>query len=61
MKLSKITIRKPSAHNIVHYGHSAAHCTYLGAAAFHGGIYGIAAAILLVLVIVGMFLGENLA
>lgn len=53
--------RIPSKHEAIHKGHDILHCTYLGAATFHGGIYGWAAGGLLLIVIIGFFLGEEVA
>lgn len=48
-------------HSMVHHAHTVAHLSYLSAAAWHGGIYGMAALSLILIIIVGMFIGEHLA
>ena len=61
--LYRLTLRVPSKHHAYHYGHNLLHCTYLGAV-FHKApysVYGWAAAGLLILVVVGFFLGEKIA
>lgn len=61
--LYRIHFRIPSKHHVYHYGHNLLHCTYLGAV-FHKApysLYGWAAAGLLVLVVVGFFIGEEAA
>ena len=59
----KLVFRLPSKHHAYHYGHNLAHCTYLGAV-FHKApysVYGWAAGALLILVVIGFFIGEEIA
>ena len=59
----KLTFRLPNKHHAYHYGHNFLHCTYLGAV-FHKApydVYGWAAAGLLILVVIGFFIDEEVA
>ena len=61
--LYKLTFRLPNKHHAYHYGHNLLHCTYLGAV-FHKApysLYGWAAAGLLLLVVIGFFIDEEIA
>lgn len=57
----KITFRVPDKHTALHHTHTAVHCTYLGAV-FQGahGMYAYAAGVLLIVIIIGLFIGEEL-
>lgn len=59
--LTPLVFRFPSKHMLVHRGQEFCHCIYLGAASYHGGLYGIAAGLLLFLVLVGFLMGEEAA
>lgn len=63
LELHTIVLRLPKIdkHSAVHHAHTAAHLSYLGAAALHGGVYGIAAGALIVIIIIGMFLHVELS
>jgi hypothetical protein len=62
-ELRHIVLRLPKLdkHSCIHHAHTVAHISYLGAAAAHGGIYGIAAGALILVIIVGMFLHVEVA
>lgn len=61
MKFRKLTFKIPNKHELLHHVHTLAHCSYLGAVSlFAHGPYAYAAAGLLLTIVLGMFLGEEL-
>lgn len=56
----KFQVPSVDKHHMVHHAHTVAHLSYLGAASFHGGFYGLAAMVLIAIIICGMFIGESL-
>jgi hypothetical protein len=58
-KLRGYHFRMPCKHSLYHQAHNTVHCTYLGAVFKEAhGFYGYAAGVLLVIVILGFFIGE---
>lgn len=62
MKLPRFHLveRRAAFARLVHRGHWFAHASYLGLVAVEGHIYSFAALALLVLMLIGHFLGEDL-
>lgn len=58
--LTPIVFKIPDKHKTIRVGHHVAYASYLGGAAWHGGFYGYAAAVLLLIVLIGLCLGEEL-
>lgn len=57
----RYTLRAPSKHTLLHYSHTLTHSTYLGAVAWAGhGLYSYAAGALLLVIVLGICLGEEL-
>lgn len=56
----KITFRMSNKHHVYHYSHNFLYCTYFGTIVEKAGwsLYGVSAGGLLILVIVGLFIGE---
>lgn len=56
---AKFRFRMPDRHSLYHQAHNTVHCTYLGAVFKEAhGFYGYAAGVLLVIIILGFFIGE---
>lgn len=62
-ELRHIVLRLPKMDksHAIHHAHTVAHISYLSAAALHGGVYGIAAGVLVVIILIGMFLHVELS
>jgi len=57
----KLKLEIPDKHKMLHHTHTTVHCTYLGAV-FQGahGAYAYAAGVLLLVILLGLFIGEEL-